>query len=249
LRSSLVHRAPPPRSSADSSPTSTAPPFNFSAIIPLLCSSVRVKSLILTNPSNPLGTVLDRDTLANLLRFADQHRIHLVCDEIYSATISGLPAFVSITGVLEEHPNICDRDLVDIVYNLSKVLGLPGFRVSIVYSYNDELVLYNQQMSSFWLVSSQTQCLLMSMLSDEEFMDAFMKESTRRLAERRMAFTAGLAKVGIRCLEGANVGLLLWTNLRPLLEEGTVDEETKLWRAIMEEVKLNLSLGSSFHCA
>ncbi|MQM15487.1 hypothetical protein Taro_048432 [Colocasia esculenta] len=218
LCASSLNGAPPSRSS----PGRQAPPSRSS------------------KDSSPASATPSPFHLASRLRFVDEHRIHLVCDEIYSTTVSSRPAFVSVAEVLEEHLDICDWPL--------QGPGFPGFRISIVYSYNDEVVRCGQWMSSFGLVSSQTQGLLASMLLDEEFMGAFMKESTRRLGQRRAAFTAGLAEVGIGCLEGANAGLFLWMNLQSLLEEGMVEEEMKLWRTIMEEVKLNVSSGSSFHC-
>ncbi|GLT46337.1 hypothetical protein SLA2020_200980, partial [Shorea laevis] len=50
-------------------------------------------------------------------------------------------------------------------------MGLPGFRVGIVYYYNDAVVNCARMMSSFGLVSSQTQHLIAAMLSDDEFVD------------------------------------------------------------------------------
>lgn len=131
-------------------------------------ANIRVKGLIITNPSNPLGSILDRATLKTLVNFINRKKIHLVCDEIYAATIFRGPEFVSISEVVQE-VECCNMDLIHIVYSLSKDMGLPGFRVGIVYSYNDRVVSCGRKMSSFGLVSSQTQHLLASMLSDDDF--------------------------------------------------------------------------------
>lgn len=136
-------------------------------------ANIRVKGLIITNPSNPLGTMLDKPTLKTLVNFINQKKIHLVCDEIYAATIfAGAPDFVSVSEVVQEVEN-CNMDLIHIVYSLSKDLGLPGFRVGIVYSYNDGVVSCARKMSSFGLVSSQTQYMLASMLSDDDFVERY----------------------------------------------------------------------------
>ncbi|PKA67270.1 1-aminocyclopropane-1-carboxylate synthase 2 [Apostasia shenzhenica] len=37
-------------------------------------------------------------------------------------------------------------------------------------------------------------------------------------------------------------------DLRPMLKEKTPDGELELWRVMVNEVKLNLSPGSAFHC-
>ncbi|KAF8413229.1 hypothetical protein HHK36_001205 [Tetracentron sinense] len=210
-------------------------------------ANIKVKGLIITNPSNPLGTILDRETLRTLVSFINEKNIHLICDEIYAATVFTDSNFVSIAEILSEDI-ACNRDLIHIVYSLSKDMGLPGFRVGIVYSYNDEVVNSGRKMSSYGLVSTQTQHLIASMLLDEEFTERFIIESAKRLATRHGVFTRGLAKVNIDCLN-SNAGLFCWMDLHRLLKESTVEAELALWRLIIHEVKLNVSPGSSFHCS
>ncbi|XP_059634264.1 1-aminocyclopropane-1-carboxylate synthase-like [Cornus florida] len=209
-------------------------------------ANIKVKGLIITNPSNPLGIVLSKETLRSVVSFINEKSIHLVCDEIYSATVFSLPNFVSTSEIIQEMECI-NRDLIHIIYSLSKDMGLPGFRVGIVYSYNDAVVSCGRKMSSFGLVSSQTQHLLASMLSDDEFVGRFLAESAKRLAKRHKIFTEGLEQVGITCLK-SNAGLFCWMNLRQLLKEQTLEGEMELWRVIINNVKLNVSPGSSFEC-
>ncbi|KAL8137183.1 hypothetical protein V2J09_003184 [Rumex salicifolius] len=215
-------------------------------------AKIKVKGVLITNPSNPLGTVLDKETLHLLLTFINHKQIHLICDEIYSATVfSDQPhGFTSIAEVIEEDDMLktCNRDFIHIVYSLSKDMGFPGFRIGIVYSYNDSVVNCARKMSSFGLVSSQTQHLIASMLSDDDFVDTYLYESKKRLARRYKMFTRGLQQVGISSLK-SNGGLFLWMDLRRLLKESTIEADTSLWRVIIEEVKLNVSPGSSFHCS
>ena len=78
-------------------------------------------------------------------------------------------------------------------------------------------------------------------------MENFLAESSRRLAQRHGTFTKGLEKMGITCLP-SNAGLFFWMNLRSMLKEQTVEGEMKLWRVIVNDVKLNVSPGSSFNC-
>ncbi|KAL5814235.1 hypothetical protein ACOSQ3_025025 [Xanthoceras sorbifolium] len=211
--------------------------------------NIRIKGLLITNPSNPLGTFLDRVTLRSLVSFINEKNIHLICDEIYAATVfAGQPDFISISEIIEADNAIeCNRDLIHVVYSLSKDMGFPGFRVGIIYSYNDAVVSCARKMSSFGLVSSQTQHLIASMLSDDEFVDKFIAESAKRLATRYKLFTRGLGQVGIGCLK-SNAGLFLWMDLHELLKKQTFEAEMELWRVIINEVKLNVSPGSSFHC-
>lgn len=210
-------------------------------------SNINVKGVIIANPSNPLGTVLDRDTMRTLVSFVNEKNIHLVCDEIYAATVFSSPRFISIAEIIQEMDSI-NRDLIHIVYSLSKDIGFPGFRVGIVYSFNDAVVNCARKMSSFGLVSSQTQYLLASMLSDEEFVGNFLRESSKRLAKRHHIFTKGLERAGISSLK-SGAGLFFWMDMRPLLKEQSVKGEMELWRVIINKVKLNVSPGSSFQCS
>lgn len=121
-------------------------------------------------------------------------------------------------------------------------MGLRGFRLAIVYSYNDTVVNCGRKMSSFGLVSSQTLQLLASMLADEEFVNMFLTESSKRLGNRHKIFIGGLKEVGIKCLE-SNAGLFSWMDLRPMLNKPTFEGEMALWQVIIDELKLNVSPG------
>ncbi|KAK5783538.1 1-aminocyclopropane-1-carboxylate synthase [Gossypium arboreum] len=209
-------------------------------------SNINIKGVIITNPSNPLGTVLDKETLRSIVSFVTDKNIHLVSDEIYAATVFSSPRFISVAEVMQDMD--CNRDLIHIVYSLSKDMGFPGFRVGIVYSFNDDVTNSARKMSSFGLVSSQTQFLLASMLSDDEFVGNFLRESSKRLAKRHHVFTKGLEEVGISTIK-SNAGLFFWMDMRQLLKEQTTKAETELWRVIINKVKLNVSPGSSFQCS
>ncbi|KAH6769007.1 ACC synthase 1 [Perilla frutescens var. frutescens] len=209
-------------------------------------SNIKVKGLLLNNPSNPLGTVLDRQTLQESLNFITTNNIHLICDEIYSATVFTDPGFISIAELAQDNPD-WNPDLIHIVYSLSKDLGFPGFRVGIVYSYNDDVVNCARKMSSFGLVSTQTQHLIAAMLSDDAFVERFLAEGSNRLGKRRGEMCRGLGQVGIGSLK-SNAGLYCWVDLRRLLKESSFEAEMELWRLIIHEVKLNVSPGASFHC-
>ncbi|KAG8642762.1 hypothetical protein MANES_12G118500v8 [Manihot esculenta] len=211
--------------------------------------NLRVKGILVTNPSNPLGTTMSRSELNLLVNFITSKGIHLISDEIYSGTAFSSPGFVSIMEVLKdkkcENTEVWKR--VHVVYSLSKDLGLPGFRVGAIYS-NDELVVSAAtKMSSFGLVSSQTQYLLSALLSDTKFTKNYLSENQRRLKERQKLLVKGLEKAGISCLK-SNAGLFCWVNMKHLLRTNSFEAEMELWKKIVYDVKLNISPGSSCHC-
>ncbi|RWR72535.1 1-aminocyclopropane-1-carboxylic acid synthase [Cinnamomum micranthum f. kanehirae] len=209
--------------------------------------NIKIRGLLITDPSNPLGATIERSVLEKILDFVSLKNIHLISDEIYSGSVFSSIEFISVAEILEAR-NYRDSERVHIVYSLSKDLGLPGFRVGTIYSYNNRVVTTARRMSSFSLVSSQTQNLLASMLSDTEFTKKYIETNRERLKRRHGYFIEGLRKAGIECLKG-NAGLFCWMNLTPLLEKPTREGELKLWNSILHEVKLNISPGSSCHCS
>eukprot|EP01018_Ginkgo_biloba_P006577 Gb_12852 [translate_table: standard] len=205
----------------------------------------KVRGLLITNPWNPLGTTISPQTLENLLDFISEKNIHLVCDEIYSGSVFATPNFVSIAEILCSGNYNSDR--VHIVYSLSKDLGLPGFRVGAIYSHNNMVLTASRRMSSFSMVSSQTQHFLSALLSDSKFIKNYIIENRKRLKARHRLIVSGLHQAGISCLE-SNSGLFCWVDMRHLLPSTNLEGELELWKTILYEVGLNISPGSSFHC-
>ncbi|KAK7263283.1 hypothetical protein RJT34_30870 [Clitoria ternatea] len=215
--------------------------------------NLRVKGVLVTNPSNPLGTTMSRSEMNLLVDFIkSQNDMHLISDEIYSGTVFSSPGFVSVMEVLKERNDLKDGDeiwnRVHVIYSLSKDLGLPGFRVGVIYSENDTVVAAATKMSSFGLVSSQTQYLLSAMLEDKKFTKNYIVENQKRLKRRQRMLVSGLKKAGISCLE-SNAGLFCWVDMRHLLHSNTFDAEIELWKNIVYKVGLNISPGSSCHCS
>ena len=212
--------------------------------------NLRVKGVLVTNPSNPLGTTMSRSELNLLVDFIkEKNDIHLISDEIYSGTVFSSPGFVSVIEILKERNDVTDGDWnrVHVVYSLSKDLGLPGFRVGAIYSENDTVVAAATKMSSFGLVSSQTQYLLSAMLGDKKFTRNYIAENKKRLKRQQKMLVSGLLKTGIPCLD-SNAGLFCWVDMRQLLYSNTFEAEMELWKKIVYQVGLNISPGSSCHC-
>ncbi|PPD72197.1 hypothetical protein GOBAR_DD30900 [Gossypium barbadense] len=194
--------------------------------------NLKVKGVLITNPSNPLGTTMTKEELDHLITFAVAKNIHVISDEVFSGTVFDSPGFISILEAAMDR-NLENTDVwsrIHIVYSLSKDLGLPGFRVG------------------FGLVSSQTQYLLTNVLASKRFTSKYMKENQKRLKKRKEMLVSGLKKSGIECLK-SNAGLFCWVDMRHLLSSNTLEAETKLWNQMVCDVGLNISPGSSFHCS
>lgn len=211
--------------------------------------NLKVKGVLITNPSNPLGTTMSQEEIDIVINFCIEKLIHIVSDEIFSATVFSSPNFVSILESLHKRnlENSVVRNLVHVVYSLSKDLGISGFRVGIIYSNNEMVISAATKMSSFGLISSQTQHLVSNILGDKKFMKYYMRENIRRLKKRHEMLVSKLKRIGIRCLK-SNAGLFCWVDMRHLLRSNTFEAEFELWNKILCDTKLNISPGSSCHC-
>lgn len=85
----------------------------------------KTKMIVVTNPSNPSGTVLNRDSLEKVAAIAKKHDIVILADEIYAAMHYGVEflSFASLEGMKE-------RTIV--VSGFSKCYAMTGWRVGYV---------------------------------------------------------------------------------------------------------------------
>ena len=79
--------------------------------------------ILITNPNNPTGAVLDDTSVSGIVALADRHGAWILADEVYrGAELSG-PETPSFWGL---------HDRVLVTNSLSKAYGLPGLRIGWV---------------------------------------------------------------------------------------------------------------------
>ena len=84
----------------------------------------RTRVLVLCSPSNPTGAVLTPDQVAEIGRWALEHGIWVVTDEIYqSLTYDGMP----FTSVLEAVPELAETTVL--LGGVAKSFAMTGWRV------------------------------------------------------------------------------------------------------------------------
>ncbi len=82
----------------------------------------RTKALLIGYPNNPTGAVMSRDDLSAIARFAEQHDLIVISDEIYaSLTYDGEhTCFASLPGM---------RDRTILLNGFSKAYAMTGWRI------------------------------------------------------------------------------------------------------------------------
>jgi len=183
--------------------------------------------------------------LTSLLSFTQAKKIHLIVDEIYAGCTHEGCTFTSIAEILDTQQY--NRSYVHVIYGLSKDLGLAGFRVGVLYSWNKQVVEAARRMARYCAVSTGTQQLCTALLSDEEFMNSFLFENRRRITKRYRKVVTELQKMGINSVSSMG-GLFCWIDLRHVLRSLSEEEEMKLWKHLLYKVGLHLNSGTSCWC-
>jgi aspartate/methionine/tyrosine aminotransferase len=84
----------------------------------------RTKVLLFVSPSNPTGAVYTRDQIEEIGRWADEHGLWVITDEIYEHLVYGDAEFHSMPVLV---PELADRTLV--LNGVAKTYAMTGWRV------------------------------------------------------------------------------------------------------------------------
>jgi aspartate aminotransferase len=84
--------------------------------------SPRTRAILVNSPSNPLGTVVHRELMGEVLTFARRRGLWVISDEVYDEVVFD-DTFVSAGSVAEP------KDRLVSIYSFSKVYAMTGWRV------------------------------------------------------------------------------------------------------------------------
>ncbi|POS84153.1 hypothetical protein EPUL_004918, partial [Erysiphe pulchra] len=204
---------------------------------------VRIKALLIANPSNPLGHCYSRETLKALMAFCQRHKIHLISDEIYAMSVfstpsSTSPLFTSALSINKE--NLIDPNLVHVLYGMSKDFGLAGLRIGSVISYNESLSKSCGTLLRFHGTSGPSLEVACAIFQQPDFVRDILALSRERIREGHKIATNKLDAAGIPYYRGSNAGFFLYIDLSRYLknwdtkEEGTQNPEFALAQHIKD---------------
>jgi len=89
----------------------------------------RTKIILLCNPCNPTGTVYTGKELAQLTDIAKEHKLFIICDEIYEKIIFDNKKHVCIASINKQY-----KDKIVIINGMSKSYAMTGWRVGYALS-------------------------------------------------------------------------------------------------------------------
>ena len=145
--------------------------------------------LLLNNPSNPTGALLDRKTLESIAALAEEHDLLVVSDEIYDRLVYSEEPFVPFASL----PGMNDRTVT--VGGFSKAFAMTGWRLGYVCAPAD-LITAMMKIHQYTLMCAPTsaQAAALEALRHGE---PDVREMREAYNQRRKLLLEGLAKIGL----------------------------------------------------
>jgi aspartate/methionine/tyrosine aminotransferase len=203
----------------------------------------KTRILLFVSPSNPTGAVVHRDDVAAIGRWAAEHDILVMCDEIYEHLVYGDVQSASLPVVT---PELGDRWIV--VNGVAKTYAMTGWRVGWMIGAPDVMnAAINYQSQTTSNISNISQRAAVAALTGDLSAVAQMRAAFDR---RRRAMTSMLNAIdGVSCAvpEGAfycfpNVTGLLGRSLGARVATSSA----QLAETLLEIIKIAVVPGEAF---
>lgn len=108
-----------------------------------------INTLLIVNPDNPSGNFIPFEQLISLAEWAKQNGIQLVLDESFvDFSDNGFGNTLLRNDILEQFPTMC------VMKSISKSYGVPGLRLGILASANEELINGMKKDVAIWNINS-----------------------------------------------------------------------------------------------
>ena len=134
-----------------------------------------IDSLLLINPDNPSGNYLPYDALLQLLAWADEKGIRLIVDESFVDFAQEENTLID-QALLKAHPSLC------VVKSISKSYGVPGLRLGVLASGDENLIAVLKRDAAIWNINSFAEFFMQIL---EKYKKDYAAAKTKFCAERQ----------------------------------------------------------------
>lgn len=107
-----------------------------------------IEALVLINPDNPSGNYIKKPDLLRLIAWCGKKRIRPIIDESFVDFADDIDSSLIDEGIINTYP-----DLV-IIKSISKSYGVPGLRLGIMVSADEELITEMKKSVAIWNINS-----------------------------------------------------------------------------------------------
>ncbi|CAF3674079.1 unnamed protein product [Rotaria sp. Silwood1] len=146
------------------------------------------------------------------------------------------------------YTSIIDPKRTHFVWSLSKDFALSGLRIGVLYAGSKELCSSGAAVNFIQVPSVIVQEIVAVLLSDQEWVDSFIKLNRLRLTQQYKKVKKLIEDIDNRIyVRPAKAGFFIWADFRLLLHEVTFEEEIRLFQIIFEH-GVYLVSGSFLGC-
>jgi aspartate/methionine/tyrosine aminotransferase len=193
----------------------------------------RIKAILITHPNNPTGEILREEFMDDLIDFCKEKKLELISDEIYALSNHDSSIHISL------YQKAIDAGLpAHFLYGMAKDFSLAGLKVGFYYSQDTELLESMKNLAYFHPVSSQTQLLVKSILSDDIFLKNYIPQNQLKLRE---VATVVMSQLPMFKFIPTESGLFMLLDLSDKCK--SFEEESEIFNTLLTYVKINLTPG------
>lgn len=154
----------------------------------------KTKAILLNSPSNPLGSVLDKEDIIEIAKIVDKYDLIVYSDEVYDRIIYDDMEYFSIAQISEI------RDRVLIINSLSKSFAMTGWRLG--YIVGSKEIISNMPKLQEGIVSCVPTFIQKAALEAITGPQDAVEEMLRHYKRRRDILIDGLNNIpGISCMK------------------------------------------------
>ena len=147
--------------------------------------------MVICNPNNPTGLLVERQLLLRILDRAKKLNITVLVDECFLEIYPGEPDY-TLKGYLNQYPNLL------ILKSFTKMYAIPGVRLGYVLCGDEELLYKMKASGQAWSVSHMAQAAGVAALKESDY----RKETIALIAAENAFLKEELAKLPIVLYEG-----------------------------------------------
>jgi len=203
----------------------------------------RTRALMFVSPSNPTGAVYPPGLVAEIGRWAAEHGIWVVTDEIYEHLTFGDHRFVSMPTVVPELADSCV-----VVNGVAKTYAMTGWRVGWMIGPSDVIAAAaNLQSHSTSNVANVSQAAALAAVTDDLAAVAEMRAAFERRGATMHEMLSAIA--GVECVapEGAFYCFPSFAGVLGRTIAGRKPETSlDLCELLLEEAKVAIVPGEAF---
>ena len=153
----------------------------------------KTKALLIGYPNNPTGAILTKEQLMDIAKFAQEHDLIVISDEIYGDLTYGGERHVCFAGL----PGMKDRTIL--LNGFSKAYAMTGWRIGYAMS-NPAIISAMTKIHQYTMLCAPITAQIAA-IEALRHGEKYMKKMVSEYDKRRRLIYDGLTNAGLKCFE------------------------------------------------